>query len=64
GTTKDPERAKFSVGGLLLDRSDRATGVGLDSLTARADALLYKSKAAGKATLSVVAWKDSGKLLA
>ena len=60
----DPERARFSVGALMLDRGDRRGDVALDSLTARADALLYRSKAAGKATLSVVSWKESGKLLA
>lgn len=64
GLTLDPERARFSVGALMLDRGDRRGDVALDSLTARADALLYRSKAAGKATLSVVSWKESGKLLA
>jgi len=63
GSSKDADRARFSVGALLLDRGDRAGVVGLDSLTARADALLYRSKAAGKAALSVVAWKDSAGLL-
>jgi diguanylate cyclase (GGDEF)-like protein len=64
GRVRDAERARFSLGALLLDRVDRASGVGLDTLTARADALLYQSKAAGKATLSVVSWKESAQLLA
>jgi diguanylate cyclase (GGDEF)-like protein len=56
------ETAGYSVGAILLDRSDRDGSVTVERLTALADGLLARSKLAGKNRLSVARYREASGL--